>query len=93
MGTSINTLRLRDFFVDDEGDCQDKYGLSKSQLLPSEFLDALKGCLVAGLTCEEICAFLHIACAVHTVGKELGTRELAIRTAHVVEVMAMDIRD
>lgn len=89
---TLKSARLRDYIETvGEADKEDKYGLSKTPTLPSELLDSLRGCLDAGLTCEEIVSFLRLSSAVREANSAIGGRELVVRTSHIVEVLSMEV--
>ncbi len=58
---------------------------------PESFLSGLRNALKAGLTCEQLVAFMSIITGLHEISKGFGDDELVKRTAYLVEVMKGDL--
>lgn len=59
--------------------------------LPPEFLCGLRGCLEAGLSCEEIIAVLVLFTGVYEAGEKMSGPELVERAKHLASTMKGDI--
>ena len=59
--------------------------------LPSEFLCGLRGALEAGLSCEEITAFLVLLTGIYEAGERMTGSELVERAVHLACMMKGDI--